>query len=134
MAARAGLLALTAAAALAQAPWPQAGGDADNTRRAGAAWPRGSGGGAPPTLALVAGFPLCSPLLIGARGTMFGQGCDGLLYAVQPSGAVLWTYATQWLSVVLFSECCGNTAFHILAGHGRLNLTSLKAPPSFQGT
>jgi outer membrane protein assembly factor BamB len=76
-----------AAAVLAQgqAPWPQPYGSASHSRAIPVAWLRGAT--APAQLNTA---PLCSPVLIGANGTLYGAASDGLLHAFAPSGLELW--------------------------------------------
>ena len=86
--ARALLLAAAAAAVLAQAPWPQPDGSASHSRAVPVAWPRDA-----TVLTQLNTVPLCSPVLIGANGTLYAAGSDGLLHAFAPSGRELWVVA-----------------------------------------
>ncbi len=79
------LLLSAAAAAQAQAPWPQPDGGASRSRAVPAEWKRNA-----TTLTQLNAVPLCSPVLIGANGTLYGAASDGLLHAFAPSGLELW--------------------------------------------
>ena len=79
------LILSVAAAVLAQAPWPQPDGSASHSRAVHPAWPRDA-----TLLTQLSAVPFCSPVLIGANGTLYGAASDGLLHAFEPSGRELW--------------------------------------------
>ena len=107
------VLSALAAAAQAQAPWPQADGSPSHSR-AVPAWPRNS-----TLLTQLNSVPFCAPLLIGANGTLYGAASDGLLHAFAPSGRELWAvplFESDVCSLSLALSDDGNTLFSYLPG------------------
>jgi hypothetical protein len=116
-------LSVMLTAVLAQAPWPHPDGSASHSRAVHPAWPRNA-----TLLQQLSAVPFCSPVLIGANGTLFGAASDGLLRAFAPSGRELWALAVGSQDICALELALSDSGSFLLAYQPATEAAAAPAP------